>query len=852
MIRSTSDFDAPSSATTETMNTDLSGASSSVTDGSNSSHPVLPAMPASVGGDSADNPSGGNPAGNSTGQNNARNHASIDDDDDEFEEMDEDMLMEEMRRLQKRLRMVREDKTSQASSSTRRSMKRSKSQRPNSANTGKVIVNNEVIAEPLSIVKGSAHGGNPEGNFFSASETGSPERSRIPANTKGMPRVDTSLINQSQQVPIPQSPHSTTGPSVIITKEPYLVPNKNNGNQGETGSSVNHVIEVDANQVSQASNAMINDLMEGITMRFRQELIESEHNAKLRMEHDLEQAARNAVEQEAWTAHQTVEQLEASALLAEQRQHESKVKIEIEAKEYAEMQRNELKSVAQQAYANHAMHEQNIQQQRLAEATLANKAEMRLSILQSEAESARKDKEARDAELAKTNDLVRELQSKVASLTSASSQQRREPTPSKQDNEALYKMFQEQMKNERERADERERRLRQETEKMILEANKSAEERGRSSMSHLEKMMINMLERLDKQVTTVETLRGSAQAPKPLCEPVIRSRGRSPSARPATSSVSGQQPSTIDMLFKRNTGSSTVTITQTAAKTHVNETKAVKVGGNPDDDPDDDDDDSDSDKDDNQKQDNNDKGQDKRHEKKGGEKDKRPKKGNDPDDDGDGDGNDDDDDDHDGDDPDKRMKKILSALRKERGQKEADVIKLLSLPEPAQFRAWRQSTRNKIVAASSDPDKAYKWIKAVEDPNSKFEDFRDSGNFTTLDSKLGSAISDIAKGDLGRKITLANEKEDKLGNLTKGRQLLRVVYEHFRVDEFAGVLYSLTDLITVRMKGDTHSARQLELFINTWDHTLAGVKHEPTDDVLEALFLERVRNCSSCPRHWNI
>ena len=176
--------------------------------------------------------------------------------------------------------------------------------------------------------------------------------------------------------------------------------------------------------------------------------------------------------------------------------------------------------------------------------------------------------------------------------------------------------------------------------------------------------------------------------------------------------------------------------------------------------------------------------------------------------------------------------------------KEADSIKLLPLPERAgQFRKWRLSTRRKVIAASTDSAKSYKWIKEVEDPAKTFDNFRDSGKFPTLDSKLGSAISDLAKGELGRRVTLATEKEDKDGRNVTGRQLLKLVYDYYRTDEYTGIVYDVSDLMAIKMKSDNPNWKQLASFRDAWDETLAGMEKEPGEDVLEAVFKQQVRHC---------
>jgi hypothetical protein len=136
----------------------------------------------------------------------------------------------------------------------------------------------------------------------------------------------------------------------------------------------------------------------------------------------------------------------------------------------------------------------------------------------------------------------------------------------------------------------------------------------------------------------------------------------------------------------------------------------------------------------------------------------------------------------------------------------------------------------------------------VEDKNISFDDLRISGSFLTLDTKLGSAISEIAKGELGRRLTLTTEREDKEGRNVTGRQLLKVVYEYYKTDESAGILYDVSDLMNVRIRGDNPGWKQLQDFRDSWDETLAGMENEPADDILEPMFRDRIKDCK-CISH---
>jgi hypothetical protein len=94
--------------------------------------------------------------------------------------------------------------------------------------------------------------------------------------------------------------------------------------------------------------------------------------------------------------------------------------------------------------------------------------------------------------------------------------------------------------------------------------------------------------------------------------------------------------------------------------------------------------------------------------------------------------------------------------------------------------------------------------------------------FDSIDAKLNAAVSEIAKGELGRKLTHETEKLGKAGRMMKGRQALSIIYEHFRTSEEAGALHDSDDLMNVNMNGD-----KLEAFIQTWDQVLIGMREDP-------------------------
>ena len=67
----------------------------------------------------------------------------------------------------------------------------------------------------------------------------------------------------------------------------------------------------------------------------------------------------------------------------------------------------------------------------------------------------------------------------------------------------------------------------------------------------------------------------------------------------------------------------------------------------------------------------------------------------------------------------------------------------------------------------------------VESLDATYDLLAESGEFMSLDVKLAAALSKLASGDLGRKLTQAKEVEAGRGKMLKGRQALWMVYEHF-------------------------------------------------------------------------
>ena len=242
------------------------------------------------------------------------------------------------------------------------------------------------------------------------------------------------------------------------------------------------------------------------------------------------------------------------------------------------------------------------------------------------------------------------------------------------------------------------------------------------------------------------------------------------------------------------------------------------------------------------------------HDKPTGDKNKKvPRKdngGSGPPDGGDG-GDDNPDDDDDDEKFRRRMIKFLGGYVDQRHDdkpkvKEADTIKIPAFPLAETYRNWRIKTREAVVAASTDPDSAFKWVSDSWKEEQTLEALRKVAPFATLDAKLLSALTNIITGDFARKVDTFKETEATAGRIVRGRQVLFMLHDHFSTNIKHGATYALQDLFSVQLRGEN-----LKSFISNWDQVLAGIVQTPDESVLETLFYKQVKNCKAIQHDMN-
>jgi hypothetical protein len=85
---------------------------------------------------------------------------------------------------------------------------------------------------------------------------------------------------------------------------------------------------------------------------------------------------------------------------------------------------------------------------------------------------------------------------------------------------------------------------------------------------------------------------------------------------------------------------------------------------------------------------------------------------------------------------------------------ENEKLTFLAMPESSLgFPGWWSQVRTEVTAASQRGDVCFDWIRKIEDPESTFDAFGDSGlMFQSMDAKIMAALTRLLKGELNRRI----------------------------------------------------------------------------------------------------
>ena len=163
---------------------------------------------------------------------------------------------------------------------------------------------------------------------------------------------------------------------------------------------------------------------------------------------------------------------------------------------------------------------------------------------------------------------------------------------------------------------------------------------------------------------------------------------------------------------------------------------------------------------------------------------------------------------------------------------------------PATFACWKIRFKSEECTRSQFPTEAMLWIKDVEMVDS-VDDLKSScsirgirtPDFEVLDAKIASALNRIIHNTrFKRRISLEEQKAQKLDRFLRGRQIAYLLYEYFRVVGPNDSVENYADLFTIGLRND-----DIQEFDSRRDGILLSMTKIPPDDILEGLYKLRIR-----------
>ena len=131
-------------------------------------------------------------------------------------------------------------------------------------------------------------------------------------------------------------------------------------------------------------------------------------------------------------------------------------------------------------------------------------------------------------------------------------------------------------------------------------------------------------------------------------------------------------------------------------------------------------------------------------------------------------------------------------------------------PNPATFACWKIRFKTEVCTCSQIPKEALLWIKAVDMVES-MDDLKSSRSirgtqgpdFEVLDARIASALNNITQNTrFKKKVSLEEMKAQKEDRFLRGRQIVYLIYEYFRVTGANDSVENYTNLFTVVLRND--------------------------------------------------
>ena len=151
-------------------------------------------------------------------------------------------------------------------------------------------------------------------------------------------------------------------------------------------------------------------------------------------------------------------------------------------------------------------------------------------------------------------------------------------------------------------------------------------------------------------------------------------------------------------------------------------------------------------------------------------------------------------------------------------------------PTPSSFLCWKISFRNQVVTCSDFPRKrcygSKRWRWSIQ-----------WMVFEMMDAKIVSALNKIIQNShFKKKVSLEEQKVQKEDRFPRGRQIVFMIHDYFRVNGDHDTVLDYADLFSITLCND-----DVQEFDTRWDELLLSMTKTPPEDILEKKYKLKIR-----------
>ena len=169
-------------------------------------------------------------------------------------------------------------------------------------------------------------------------------------------------------------------------------------------------------------------------------------------------------------------------------------------------------------------------------------------------------------------------------------------------------------------------------------------------------------------------------------------------------------------------------------------------------------------------------------------------------------------------------------------KKESDKVIAPKFPTVTTTVEWGTEVGRNLASAYTDK-KEIDWFGECRDESVSFERLGRSGKrFASLDQKLSHSLFLTLPDALKKKVNMQDRQFMSKGQCLTGRQIARMVYQHFKFDDHMSAVYGVSDLSKILWPGDD----KMQNWLDIWTIIEENIDEEISENTRRRLMAEQI------------